>query len=155
MTRRLMILDELARRAGVITTANGFPSNAGARVYLGAAPELGDGDPNEALAIVPRDDSPTEPNYQFVTLPIEIQAIAKASIEEPWIAVEVLLGAIKLAIELPDRTLGSLLKAQIRRGPTRSLERVPGSTTVGAGVLYLCEYVEPWGNPAIGVPEAT
>lgn len=155
MTRRLLILDRLAERASVITRANGFPSDAGAKVYLGAAPELADGDPDEAIALVPRDDSPREQGYQWTTLPVEIQAIAKASIAEPWLAVELLLGAIKVAIELEDRTLGSLLKGDMTRGPTRTLEREPGSTTIGLGVTYLCSYVEPWGDPAIGVGEAT
>jgi hypothetical protein len=153
MTRRLLILERLAARAAVITIANGFATNAGASLYLGAAPELSDGDPDEAIAIVPRDDTPTEPTGRVdVILPVEIQAIAKASLEEPWTRVELLIGDLKRAIELEDRTLGSTLKGQMKRGPTRTLERLAGSTTVGAGVLYLCPYVEEWGNPAYGVP---
>lgn len=152
MTRRLLILERLAALAATITIANGFTIDTGLRVHLGAAPELSDNDPDDAIAIIPREDSVTEPNYQIVILPVEIQAIAKASIASPWLAVEVLLGSIKIAIEHEDRTLGAILKGAIRRGPTRTLERPPGSTTIGVGVIYMCEYVEPWGNPAIGVP---
>ncbi len=153
MTRRLLILERLAQLAARITLANGFPTDAGARIYLGGAPELGPEDPADAIAIVPRDDQPREPNYLWIVLPVEIQAIAKATIADPWIAVEVLLGSIKLAIELEDRTLGSLLKGDMTRGPTRTLERQPGSLTIGVGVTYYCSYVEPWGNPAIGITE--
>jgi hypothetical protein len=152
VTRRLLILERLAALAAVVTRANGFASDAGLHVYLGAAPELGPDDPDEAIAIVPREDVASEPNYQNVDLPVEIQAIAKATLTEPWIAVEALLGAIKLAIELEDRTLGSLLKGRMTRVSTRTLERPPGSTTIGLGVTYRCPYVEPWGDPAIGVP---
>lgn len=154
MTRRLQILSSLAARVAVITVANGYPTDAGLRIYIGAAPELAEGDPPDAIAIVPRDDAPSEPNYQWVRLPVEIQALGKAAADS-YIALEVLIGAIKVAIELEDRTLGSLLTGFMLRGPTRTLEREPGSTTIGLAVTYFCSYVEPWGDPAIGVEEAT
>jgi hypothetical protein len=154
-TRRLLILSRLADRQSVITIANGFTTDAGLKIYIGAAPELSDGDPDEAIAIVPRDDLPKESGYQWTTLPVEIQALGKAGTADAWSKLEVLLGAIKIATELPDRTLGSLLKGDMTRGSTRVVERPPGSTTIALGVIYVCSYVEPWGNPTIGVEEDT
>lgn len=160
-TRRLLILLRLGARLSVLTTANGFTTDAGLHVYIGAAPELGDGDPDDAIAVVPRDDLATEEyGKQWIKLPIEIQAIGKASIADAWSKLEVLLGAIKIAIENPaDRNLADggapLLKGDMTRGATRVVERPPGSPTIALGVVYLCSYVEPWGNPTIGVEEDT
>lgn len=154
-TRRLLILLRLGQLLSVITKANDFTTDAGLKIYIGAAPELGPGDEDDAIAIVPRDDLPTESGYQWTKLPVEIQAIGKASVADAWTALEVLLGAVKIAVEVQDRTLGSLLKGDMMRGATRVVERPPGSPTIGLGVIYVCSYVEPWGNPTIGVEEDT
>jgi len=150
--KRLVILERLALLASTIRIANGFRSDAGLRVYLGAAPELGPNDPPDAIAIVPRDDLAQEQGRISVVFPVEVQAIGNASLEAPWRAVEFLIADLKIAIELEDRTLGSLLKGVMSRGPTRTLERVPGVTTMGVGIVYFCPFIEEWGNPAYGSP---
>ena len=153
ITRRVLILQRLGALAALIQTANGYDTDTGLRVYLGAAPELGDADPDYAIAIVPGDEIPTEDGRIMNSFPVAIQAIGKSSAADAWINLELLLGDIKRAIENPaDRTLGSILKGVIKRGPTRSLERVPGATTIGLEIFYTCPYVDEWGNPSYGVP---
>ena len=153
ITRRVLILQRLGALAALIQTANGYDTDTGLRVYLGAAPELGDADPDYAIAIVPGDEAATEDGRISNVLPIAIQAIGKSSAADAWINLELLLGDIKRALELEDRTLGSILKGVMKRGPTRSLERDPGSTTIGIEIFYFCPYVDEWGNPSYGVPE--
>ena len=152
ITRRSLILSELGTRAAAILVANGYDTDAGLRVFLGVAPELGDADPDYAIAIVPGDEIPTEDGRISNTFPVAVQAIGKAAAADAWIALELLLGDLKKAIELPDRTLGSVCKGVIKRGPTRTLERAPGATTIGLEIFYSCPYVDEWGDPAYGVP---
>lgn len=154
-TRRLLILERLGALAGAIQKVNGYDTDAGLRVYIGAAPELGPADPDYAIAIVPGDELPVEDGRIANTLPVAVQAIGKSDSADAWINLELLLGDLKKAIELEDRTLGSVLKGIMRRGPTRSLERPPGATTIGLEIFYTCPYVDEWGNPSYGVPEET
>lgn len=154
-TRRLLILERLGALVAVITKANGFDSDAGQAVYIGAAPELGPADPDYVIAIVPRDEIATEDGRISNVFPVEVQAIGKATAADAWINLELLLGDVKAAIELDDRTLGSILKGVMRRGPTRTIEREPGATTIGTAITYTCPYLDEWGNPSYGVPEST
>ena len=80
-------------------------------------------------------------------LPVGIAVLAKADLDEPWLAVEQTLGEVKRAVELEDRSLGHLLKQPLERAGTQTLEREPGSETVGLITTYLCFYAEPWGEP--------
>ncbi len=146
-TTRQLILAAFLAAVREITIANGFATDAGNTVYIGETAQLGDDDPDQAIALVVDDDDARSPGYVFVTLPIVVQALAKADLDEPWLVVESLLGDLKRAIETEDRTLGGLLKSELQRGSTRTLAREPGSTTVGAAITYRCEYVEVWGNP--------
>jgi len=155
ITRRLLILERLGALAGVIKVANGFDSDAGLHVYIGTAPELGPNDPDYAIAIVPGDELTTEDGRLSNSFPVEVQAIGKAAAADAWINLELLVGDLKRAIELEDRTLGSVIKGVMKRGATRTLERPPGSLTIGAGIIYSCPYVDEWGNPEYGVPEET
>ena len=147
-SRRRLIVEALKARVEAIRVANGFETDAGVTVFLGETPPLGPDDPETAIAIVVGDE---DPQYQganlFIRLPVAIQALARADLEQPWLAVEDLIGDIKRAVELEDRTLGGLVKRQIERGSVVALEREPGSTTVGAAVTFVCPYVEGWGTP--------
>lgn len=145
-SRRQLILEALQARVSAILLAGGFATDAGATVFLGETPQLGPDDPFEAIALVPDDDSVQDKGYLFVQLPVAVQALAKADLDAPWETIEAILGDIKAAVELDDKTLGGLLKAPMMRGTTRTLAREPGSTTVGAGVTYICSYVEQWGG---------
>jgi hypothetical protein len=148
MTRRSLILQAFVTRLSAITVDNGFETDAGATIYLGEAPALGPDDPAVAIALVVDDDHPTYQGEQvFNQLPIDICALAKVDIDQSWLAVEALIGDIKRAMELPDRTLGKLVPRQIIRGVTRTLPRETGSTTIGALVRYTAPFVEVWGNP--------
>lgn len=147
MTTRQAILEELRLRVRTIAIANGFTTDAGGKVFLGEAPQLGEDDPDQAIALVVEDDDVKDSGFLYVTLPVAVQALAKADLNEPWLAIEAILGDVKRAIELADRTLGGLLKHDLVRGPTRTLSREPGSTTVGVAITYRCQYLEGWGTP--------
>lgn len=147
---RLLILEEIKTRLEAITAGDTFETNAGQKVYLGEVVTLGPDDPEAVLAISPSADQPTWSNQKIAILwEIELQAIAKADLEEPWVNIEVLIADIKRAIELPgDVRLGGLLGDKgLERGATRMLERPEGANTVGAGVTYVLRFIEAWGHP--------
>jgi hypothetical protein len=147
-TRRQLILEALKARVEAIRIAAGFATDAGLSVFLGERPALGPDDPETAIAIVAFDDVVrAQGNKLFMAIPVGICAIAKADLDAPWVAIEAVLGDIKTAIELSDRTLGDLLRANFERGSTRTLDRETGSTTVGAMVTYELQYSETWGRP--------
>ena len=147
-SRRQQVLAALVARVQAITVDDGFNTDAGTAVYLGETPMLGPDDPLVAIALIVGDD---DPGYQgehvFVKLPIEIQGVAFADQTDSWMAVEAVIEDIKRAVELEDRSLGKLLRSELERGPTRTLRREPGSSTVGAGVTYLAPIAEKWGTP--------
>jgi hypothetical protein len=147
-SRRQLILEVLRDRVAVITKAAGFDTDAGRTVFVGEAPELGDDDPDEAIALIVGDESPTYQGENLYTeFPINIAALVKADIDQPYLAAEAVLGDIKRAVELEDRSLGGLVKLRLQRGPTRTMRREPGSATVGIAIEYRAPHVEAWGNP--------
>jgi len=145
-SRRQQILEAFRDRLLAVTTDDDFERRP--TLFLGETPPLGPDDPDTAIAIVVQD---TEPQYQgvnvFESLPIEIQAIAKADLDQPWLAAEDILGRCIAAIELEDRTLGGLVTRKIDVGPTRTLPREEGSTTVGIAITYVAPYARQWGVP--------
>jgi len=154
-TRRRQILEVFRTRLLGIKTVDGFNTNAGDLVFLGETPVLGPDDTEPvALAVVVLTDDVIHSQENVKTvLPIEIQAITKPNAHEqsqPWLLVEDVIGDVKTAIETSDRTLGGLLSHQrdIRRGPTRFLERESGDDIIAAGITYIVEFVEGWGAPA-------
>lgn len=147
--RRKQILEQLFARVQLIRTEHGYKTDAGRLVFLGEAFELGPDDPDVAIAIVVLDDDPTQRAEKVhIDLPIDFRALAKADQDQPWLAVEDIIGDIKRAVEQEDRTLGKLVNHPgLERRPTRTLPRAPGSETVGASLVYLAPYSEVWGAP--------
>lgn len=146
VSTRQRILEVLRARLQAIATADGFQTDVGDRVFLGEVVSLADAD--HALALVAQEDEVGRigENVQLV-LPVQVQAWALASLDEPWGRVEAMIADIKRAIELPDRTLGGLVPARITRRSTRAIERQEGSLVVGATVTYAAPYAEGWGTP--------
>lgn len=147
VSRRQQILAALLTLAGTVTVENGYATDAGLRVFLGDEVMLGDDDPPSAIAIVVQDSVPSQPTgYIDEPLDVEVQALVKADLEQPYIAAEVLLADIKQAFETADRTLGGLLKGEMTLGPTRVVPRQPGALTVGVGVTYRTRFLRQWGT---------
>src|SRR5688572_28477953 len=145
---RQLIIEALRDRLKVIEVANGFTTDAGRALFVGETPELGDTDPDAAIAMVIREDQITYQGVNLmVMLSISIQALVKVELDQPYLLIEAMLGDIKRAVELEDRTLGGLVKRQIQRSITRTMEREPGSTTAGVSILYVCPYTEVFGDP--------
>lgn len=147
-TRRQVILAALRIRLQAIHVADGYQTDAGDAVVIGEAPQLGPDDSDVAIALMVQDD---DIQYQGenvnALLPIEIQAVAKVDLERPWWTAEMVLGDIKRAIEVDDRTLAGVVPRRIQRGRTRIKDREAGSSTVGIGVTYIAPYLEAWGRP--------
>jgi hypothetical protein len=145
---RQLILEAIKTRLEAIEMGDDFLTDAGAAVFLGFEPPFGPDDPDVAIAITVGVDSRQsgQANVQG-RLPIQIAAIAKADLTEPWVAVESVLADIKRAVELEDRTLGGLVNHRLERGDTETLARDAGATTVGCVITYLADYVEGWGTP--------
>ena len=147
-SRRQLILEAFRDRVQDITVATGYQTDAGKTVLLGEVPDLGPDDPDVAIAILPNDDEVKYVGANVsIKLPVLIAAIAKASIPQPWVAIEAVLADIKRAVELEDRTLDGLVQNRFERGSTRPAPRVPGSLTVAATIQYTAPYVEAWGRP--------
>lgn len=153
-SRRLRILEALKGRLEAITVGNGFHSDAGARLYFGELPKLGPHDPPAVLAMIPKEDVVGAAlNNIPITLPVDIFALLKPDVDEPWVTVEELLADIKTAVELEDRTLGGLLTGGrdnpggLVRGTTEVFPRQSGAEVVGASITYGCPYAEAWGFP--------
>lgn len=148
-SRRQQILEALRTRCRAIKKADGFATDAGKVVFLGEAPALGPDDPESAVALVVGDDVVSYQGNDVklsIHLPVNVVALVKADLEAPWEMVEAVLQDIKTAVELEDRQFGDLLANTMRRGSTRSLDREPGSMTVGVAVQYDLPYAEPWGG---------
>lgn len=148
MSTRSAALAELRDRVEDILKAGGYETDAGALVFLGEQPTLGPSDPAAAIAIMPLEDTT---GYQGVnvdiTLPVDVQAIVKADVDDPWVTVEAIIGDIKKAVET-DHDLDGMLKPRgLERGSVRPLDREPGSEYVGAAVQYRLRMVEGWGKP--------
>lgn len=148
-TLRQTILADAVNRLAEIAISNGFQTDAGANVFIGDKVDLGQDDPDEAIAIVLLEDEVrVDSKKTFITLLIELQAIVKVTQQNASLRSETILGDLKKAIETDAvngrRELGTF---PLRRGITRILPREPGSTTAGAGVTYFVDYSEAWGNP--------
>lgn len=153
-SRRRLILEAFRDRVVEIQKVNGYLTDAGKTVFLGENPKLGPDDPDTAIALVIGDDEPGEQTVFGsgegasieIDLLIGVQALTKADIDAPLLAIEDVIQDIKNAIELTDRGMGDLVK-QMKRGPTVPLDREEGSAIVGASVSYELLYVEDWGDP--------
>lgn len=150
MSIRQAILTELLNRVSAITVANGYATDAGLTVLFGESPMLGPDDPLSAVALVVGDDQIDDMaslgDDILTKLPIDVQIIARADVAHPWMTVEAGIGDIKRAVETADRTLGGLLTRGLQRGRTRSLDREPGATSIGAAIPYSATYLDAWGN---------
>lgn len=147
-SRRQTLLELIRTRLQGIHVNDGFFTDAGATVFLGEKPELGENDADVAIAVLVGDESGRRQGKAiFVELPIEIQALAKADLDEPWVASEQLLSDIQRAIEVEDELMHANDKRAIEIGPTRTLPREAGSSTVGLGVTYIVKFGRAWGQP--------
>lgn len=151
-SKRRQLLDAIVTRLEAIRagqtsdTGATFETDAGGAVYMGEAPQLGEGDPDEAVAVLVLEDEPTPfgPSIRIV-LPVDVQAVCKSDLDNPWRAAEQVVADIKRAVEI-DRSLEGLVQS-LDRGPVTVQPREPGTTTVNVSVSYRLTFKEDWGNP--------
>lgn len=155
-SRRQLILEALRTRLQAIQVVNGYQTDVGLKVFFGELPHLGPHDADGAVALIPMEDQVDDMQVGKVSivLPVNMVALAKPSLSQPWVVVEQIIADIKKAIESGDRSLGGLLAAGknnpegLMRGTTETAARGSGSDVVAAMVTYGCHYREAWGNPA-------
>ncbi len=155
VTARIRILQAFINRLKEISVDNGYATDVGRTVLLGEVFSLGPND-GPAIALVAGEDEPQGGQGlgggegAAVSIEWTVSAIALISsdsdIEAPWLTIEHVIGDIKRAMELDDRTLGGLV-GEFSRGQVRPLEREEGSTVVGGAVDYTMLYFESWGQP--------
>lgn len=153
--RRALIIAALISRLQAVTMANDFLTDAGQNIFTGETPQLGPDDPDIAFAVVPGDETVLVQGEKFGNnLPIEIQAVRKLSSAnvgvDEWVSIEDMLSDIKSAIETGNRaesgTIDGLVPYGIDRSTTRTVPREPGSTVVAAGITYIAQFTESWGD---------
>lgn len=146
--RRKVILEAVRTRLQEISVADGYLTDAGRQVSLGLQPAFSDQDPDVGIAIVVGPDRIEAQHTKLaITLPVEVQAVAKADLDDPFLTIEDVISDIKQALErADDRLLDGLLAYECQRGSTRQTDREPGSTTVGIGITYEFFYEEGWGD---------
>jgi hypothetical protein len=153
-SKRRQLLDAIVTRLEAIVAGavaplgDTFETDAGRAVYQGDIPQLTDADPEQAIAVMPDTDEPRAiGSVAFqVVLPVNIHAIAKVTIDDPWTAAEQVVGDIKRAIETDDQTFEGLVQ-HIEREGVSVQERDPGSTVVAVTVPYRFTFREQWGRP--------
>lgn len=148
-SRRQQILEAIVTRLAEITAASGdYFTDAGATLFTGEAPALGEGDPPHALAVILGEDTPRIAGPGFlIDGTVDIHAVANPTLDDPWTVIEQLLADVKRAMELPDRRLGGLLAGDFTRGPARPLTREDRSLTAGVSLTYQLQWKEGWGLP--------
>ncbi len=143
---RLTIITAVRDRLAGISVEAGYRTDVGARVFVNERPDLGPDDPVNAIAMLIGDFDPT---YQGVCvygpLPIEIQALSRAALDDFYVEAERVLADIVQAIETEDRALGGILTGRIEGGLVRTVPRDPGMTTAGVSITYVFPYRRAWG----------
>ena len=153
VTARMRILQTFIDRLKEISVDNGYATDAGRTILLGEQPMLGPDD-GPAIALVVEEDEPNPAqglgsgDGAAVTIEwtVSVVALISGDIQAPWLPIERVIGDIKRAMELEDRTLGGVVSG-FSRGAVRPLEREEGSTVVGGAVDYSVLYSEIWGQP--------
>ena len=146
---RQTFLEEIFRaRLQTIRVTAGFNTDAGETVFLGEVANLGPHDPDTAIAIVPGDIEVRRDQARklFVQLPVEIQLVAKVSLDEPWVRIEQMLADVQKAIEVDDDLIRGAERS-LAYGSERVLPREAGMTTTGAGITYVATWARKWGQP--------
>jgi hypothetical protein len=153
-SKREDALNDLRERLSKISIENGFVTDAGKAIFMGDAPQLGPNDPWAAIAVIVGPDSPeTTGGLVRTTVPIEVQAIVRAELEDAVMAAEAVIADIKRAVEIEgidahrSRSLKGTLPLGLERGQTTWLRRQDGSTFAGAGITYNASFEERWGQP--------
>lgn len=154
------VLAEVEARIARITPENGFATDAGRTIFMGAIPQLGQDDPDAAIAIVPDDQEWETLGEHFrcdwmIAIYAVVNAVTLGGSEgrsRPWMLAEDVLADIKRAMEPatdPRRRMGGLLTGTLRRGPTRHFERQSGSEVIAKGQSYEHPVTEVWGHPEV------
>ena len=151
-TRRQQIITEIVSRLKAITKVGFFETDAGQNVFVGEIVRFGENDPDSAITVVVGDETTVSQRVQVIyDFTLDIQALFKAQLDDPWELIEEMIGDIKNAVELEDRTLGGMVNGNGQSGLVRvgvtTIPREPGSPVIGASVTYNARCNDTWGSP--------
>jgi hypothetical protein len=148
MSNRSEVLSAFLERLQAITVAGGYSCDVGGGLTIGEVLRLGRDDAAAALLVLVGDSNVKFQGEQIlIDLPVTVLMMADAGPGGAWAQTEALLADVKRAVETSDRRLGRRLREELRRGAERSMDREPGSATVGITITYWLAYAEVWGNP--------
>lgn len=139
------LLATVLDRLETISPANGYETKAGESVFDGEVPDLGEDDPDDAIALIPDDSAVNDTGYVFLGIPLRVVILTKATQERPTVRREAIMGDVKRAVEI-DRTLGGLVK-DVKRVAENRYVRSSGSDVIAAELVYDAQLVEKWGDP--------
>jgi hypothetical protein len=146
-TRQAFLESVFLARLQTILQTNGFNTDAGEHVQLGEVIDLGEDDPDAAIAIVPGDAVVRRQGLKvFVALPVEIQVVVRVDVTGSWVKVEEMLADVQKAIEVNDELIHGGERS-LEYVTERVLPREAGMTTTGAGITYVCSWARKWGTP--------
>ncbi len=151
---RQQLLEAVRERLSGISTADGYHTDAGRTVYFGEAPMLSPGDEADTAILLRAGPDEVTHLGANVTRAIQLQiaALARADLSEPWVAAERVLADVQRIIESSDRaarTLGERAKWQgLEPGQIDTLEREEGATTVAVEITYTATYTVARGGGA-------
>lgn len=134
----------MSRRQTVREAWKAQVETAGYPVGMGEVPTLGPDDAEQAVVLVFTDAVSAQGHKKFHETTVDICALAKADLDEPWVALEEMVAALKAAVETTDHTVAGILVEPVSE---RDLEREPGSTVVGTVLSYRFRWQERWGAP--------
>lgn len=147
-TTRARILEAMRVRLAGIRRVNGYATDAGDRLSIGAV--FFGADDDLALALIPGDSKKVgsrQLRKKARTLELQIVAMAATDDRDAWMRVEALIGDIKRAVETDDAELGGLLTSPLEDGEELALSSGEGGESFGTSVFYIATYIEGWGHP--------
>lgn len=146
---RKLILAAVIERLRRITRVNGFATDAGQNLVVGAI-GLGPSDPDVGLSLVPEETARAAQvrAKSSVEMPLQISALAKVSSWEAselaWLKAEDIIGDIHQAMETEEFEIAGFT-VDIGAPTEVPLDRPEGGETVGAAVNYPVVYARGWG----------
>lgn len=152
--RRLKLIRNLEDDGETEIAGSRFWTNAGAAVLVGEALSLGDGDPDQLIALVVGDSEESPRGDVGARLfdsrvPVSIQCYARVSTAGTgWQKVEEMLADVQRAVEDDDRSVnGFCLPEGLERVAVRAATRPEGHAFAGGSVEYVLAFENEWGAP--------
>lgn len=150
MTKRARIIQAVADRLATISRVNGYETDAGETMAIGAL-SFGPDDDGLRMALLVGDtraEGSRGLNKKPRDMPLQVALAMRRWRQQSWLEIEAAIGDVKRAIErAEDETFGGLLLGRLVDGEEVTLDTPEGATSMGFALVYRAKYVESWGQP--------